>query len=84
MASFLKHVYIGKSNDIVDNKYPRAIRIKTIDAKSSTYVDFDVENNDKNPKFEAGDHVKISKYKNIYFKRIYFFMIEKVKGTLPS
>ena len=26
------------------------------------------ESNDKNPKFKVGDHVRISKYKNIFAK----------------
>ena len=30
------------------------------------YIDFDVENNDKDAKFEVGDHVRVSKYKNIF------------------
>ena len=29
-----------------------------------TYIDFGIENNDKNPKFKAGDHVRISKYES--------------------
>ena len=30
--------------------------------------DFDVENDDKDPKFDVGGHVRISKYKNIFVK----------------
>ena len=30
---------------------------------TSTYSDFEIENNNKDPKFEVGDHVRISKYK---------------------
>ena len=37
--------------------------MKPIDVKTSTYIDFDVE---KNLKFKVGDHVRISKYKNIF------------------
>ena len=33
--------------------------MKPVDANPNTYIDFYVENNDKNPKFEAGDHVRI-------------------------
>ena len=36
--------------------------------KSSTYIDSDVENNDKDPKFEVADHARISSYKNIFGK----------------
>ena len=38
--------------------------MKSIDVKSSTCILFGAENNDKDPKFEVGDHVRISKYKN--------------------
>ena len=40
------------------------IILQPINIKSSTYIDFDVENNDK----DLGDHVRISKYKNIFAK----------------
>ena len=33
---------------------------------SGTYIDCDVEHNDKDPKLKIGDQVRISKYKNIY------------------
>ena len=42
--------------------------MKCTDVKTSTYIDFDVENNNKNPKFKVSDHIKISKYKNIFTK----------------
>ena len=42
--------------------------MKSVDVKSSTYIDFDKENDKKDPKFEVGDHVRISKYKNIFPK----------------
>ena len=42
--------------------------MKAFDVKSSTYFDFNVENSDKDSKFEVGDHVRISKYKNIFAK----------------
>ena len=33
-----------------------------------TYFDFEVENNDKDPKFEVGDHARILKCKSIFGK----------------
>ena len=33
-----------------------------------TVVDFDVENNGKDPKFEFGDEVRVSKCKNVFEK----------------
>ena len=41
------------------------------DAKSSTYIDFNAENNAKDPELEFGDHVRISKYKSIFCKRLH-------------
>ena len=38
--------------------------------KSNTYIDFDKENSDKNPKFKIGDNVRISKY-NFFFAKCY-------------
>ena len=37
--------------------------MKPADVKSSMYIDFGVENNAKDSKFEVGDHVRIYKYK---------------------
>ena len=41
--------------------------MKPIDIKPSTYIDFNVENN-QNPRFKVSDHVRISKYKSIFAK----------------
>ena len=40
--------------------------MKPVDVKSNIYVDFNKENNKEGPKFKVGDHVRISKYKNIF------------------
>ena len=62
-------IYIDKFDDIVteyNNTYHRTIKMKPVDVKDNTSIDFEKEVNDKNPKFKAGDHVRISKYKNIF------------------
>ena len=47
------------------------------------------KNNDKDPKFKVGDHVRISKYKNIFTKGYTpnwsekVFVITKVTNTVP-
>ena len=46
----------------------RTIKMKLVDVKDNTYVDSNNEVNDKDPKFKVGDHVGISKYKNIFAK----------------
>ena len=62
-------MYIEKLDDIVNkynNKYLRAIKMKPVDVKSSTYIDSSKEFDDKDSKFKIGHIVRISKYKNIF------------------
>ena len=40
--------------------------MKPNEVKGNTYIDSIKEVNDKDPRFKAGDHVRISKYKNIF------------------
>ena len=42
--------------------------MKPINVKDNTYVNFGKDGSDKDPKFQVGDHVRISKYKNIFAK----------------
>ena len=42
--------------------------MKPADVKDNTCIDFKIEGNDKDSKFKVGNHVKISKYKNIFAK----------------
>ena len=42
--------------------------MKPIDVKPDSYAEYSVESNEKNPKFQVSDHVRISKYKNIFAK----------------
>ena len=71
MTSISKKVYTEKLDDMVhkyNNKKHRTIKLKPIDVKDNTYIDFGKEVNDNNPKFKVGDHVRIPKYKNIFAK----------------
>ena len=71
MTSISKNLYIEKLEDIVhkyNNKKHRTIKMKTIDVKDNTYIEFGKELNDNDPKFIIADHVRISKYKNIFVK----------------
>ena len=60
-----------------------------IDIKLSTYINFGVENIDKDLKFEIGNHVRISISKKIFAKECApncseeVSMIKKVKNTVP-
>ena len=92
MTSVSKNVYIDKLDDIVDeynNTYHRTIKMKPVDVKDNTYIDFEKEVNNKNPKFKIADHVKISKYKNIFAKGYTpnwseeVFVVSKIKNTVP-
>ena len=49
-----------------NNTYHTSIKIKPVDVKDNSYIDFKKEFNDRNPKFKVRDQVRISKYKNIF------------------
>ena len=71
MTAISKYVYIDKLDDIANeynNTYHRTIKMKPADVKDNTYIDFEKEVNDKDPKFKDGHCVRISKYKNIFAK----------------
>ena len=68
--------------------------MKLVDVKENTYIDSmewhsNKEVNDKDPKFKADDHVRISKYKKIFAKAYTqnwsekVFVIKKAKNTVP-
>ena len=89
MTAISKNVYINKLDDIAceyNNTYHRAIKMKPADVKDNTYIDFKKEINDKDPKFKVGDHVRNSKYKNIFAKGYTpnwseeVFLISKIKN----
>ena len=96
MSSISKNVYIDKLDDIVNeynNTYHRTIKMKPVDVKDNAYIDSmksysSKEVNDKDAKFKVGDHVGISKYKNIFTKGYTpnwsekVFVIKKVKNTV--
>ena len=91
MASISKNVCIDKLDDIVkkyNNTYHTSIKMKPVDDKDNTYIGFEKEVNDKNHKFRVGDHVRISKYKNIFPKGYMpnwseeIFIIKKIKNTV--
>ena len=90
MTSLSKNVF-DKLDDIVNeynNTYHRTIKMKPADVKDNTCINFKNEVNDKSLKFKVGDHVRISKYKNIFAKGYIpnwseeVFVIKKVKNTV--
>ena len=44
------------------------IKMKYPNIELSMYIAYDVEHNDKDPKFKVGDHARKSKYKSIFAK----------------
>ena len=91
MAVVSKNVYYDVLDDIVDkcnNTYHNSTKMKPIDVKSDSYAEYNVYSNAKDPKFKIGDHVRISKYKNIFAKGYTpnsseeVFVISKIKNTV--
>ena len=88
MTSISIKVCINKIDDIVNehnNTNHGTIKMTPVDVKSSTYTDFAIGNNDKDPKFEICDHIRISEYKNSFVKAYVpnwseeVFVIKKLK-----
>ena len=63
--------------------------MKPVDVKDNTYINFEKEVNNKDSKFKVGDHIRISKQKNVFAKGYTpnwseeVFIIKKVKNTVP-
>ena len=71
MTAVSKNVYFDVLDDIFDkynNIYHRTIKMKPIDVKSDYFAEYNEESNEKYSKFKVGDHVRISKYKNVFAK----------------
>ena len=92
MTAASKNVYFDVLDNIV-NKYNntvhRTIKMKPIDVTSDSYAEYNEDFNKKDPKFKVGDHVRISKYKNIFAKGYTqnwseeVFIVSKYKNTVP-
>ena len=87
-----KNVYFNVLDDIVDkynNTYHISIKVKPKDVTDSVFIEYNEELNKEDPKFKIGDHVIISKYKNIFAKGYTsnwskeVFIVKKVKNTVP-
>ena len=75
MTSLSKNERIDTLDDIFyNNAYQRTIKMKTVDEKPNTYIDFGIEYNDKDRKFKVGDHVRICN-QNRWFVREYYFSL---------
>ena len=85
-----KHMTVISKNayfDVLDNnlnkynnKVHRSIKMKRTDVTSNSYAEYNEDLNKKDPKFKVGDHVRISKYENIFpsqSKEV--FVVSKIK-----
>ena len=63
--------------------------MKPVDVKSDSFAEYNEESNEKDSKFKVGDHVRISKYKNIFAKGYApnwseeIFVVKKIQNTVP-
>ena len=88
MTAISKNVYFDVLNDIVDeynNTYHQTIKMRPIDAKNDSFVEYNEQSNKK----ILNLRVRISKYKNIFAKGYAsnwteeIFVVEKIKNTVP-
>ena len=93
MTTVGKNVYFNVLDDIVDkyNKtYHSSIKMKLKDVTDNSFVEYSEESNKKDPKFKTGDHVRMSKYKNIFAKGYTpswseeIFVVKKIRNTVPG
>ena len=87
MTTKSKIVSIDKLVD--NNAYDSTIKMKPVYVKDNRYIDSSKKGNNKDPKFKAGYHVRISKHKSHFAKRYTpnsseeVFAIQKFKSTVP-
>ena len=96
MTVISKNVYFDVLDDIVDeynNTYDKTIKMKPVDVGDDSFAEyngvaFNEESNEKDPKFKVGDHVRISKFKNVFAKEYTpnwseeIFVAKKIKNTV--
>ena len=92
MTAISKIVYFDVLVDIVDeynNTYHKTIKMKPVDVESDSFAEYDEKSNEKDPKIKVGDHVRISKFQNLFAKGYApnwseeAFIIKKIKNTVP-
>ena len=92
MTAISKSVYFDVLDDIVDkynNIYHKTIKMKPVDVEDDSFAEYNEESNEKDPNFKVGDHVRISKFQNLFAKSYTpkwseeIFIVEKIKNTVP-
>ena len=92
ITAISKNVYFDVLEDIV-NKYNntlhRTLKMKPINVIDDSFAEYNEDSNKRNPKFKVDDHVRISKFKNIFAKGYApnwseeVFVINKINNTVP-
>ena len=92
MTTISKNVYFDVLDEIVEkynNTYHKTIKMKPADVKSDSFAEYNEESNEKDPIFKVGDHVRISKFRNVFAKGYTpklseeIFIVKKIKNTVP-
>ena len=92
MTYISKNVYFDVLYDILDkynNTVHRTIKMIPIDVTGDCYGEYNEDFNKKVSKFKVGDHVRISKHKNIFAKGYApnwseeVFVVIKITNTVP-
>ena len=88
-----KSIVAERFTNYIVNEYSntniRTIKMRLVDVKENPYIDITKEVNDKDSKFKVGDHLRISKYKNIFAKGYTpnwfeeIFIAKEVQNTVP-
>ena len=92
MTAISKNAFFDVLDNIVDkcnNTVHKTIKMKPIDVTSDSYSEYNEDFNKKDPKFKVGEHVRTSKYKNIFAKWYApnwsgeVFVVSKIRNTVP-
>ena len=71
MTTISKNVYFDVLDDIADeynNTYHETIKMNPVDVGDDSFAEYNEESNEKDSKFKVGDHIRISKFKNVFAK----------------
>ena len=91
MTAISKNVYFDVLDDIVDeynNTYHKTIKMKPIDVEYDSFAEYNKDSNEKDRKFNVGDHVRVSNFKNVFAKGYTpnwseeIFIVKKMKNTV--
>ena len=92
ITAVLKNIYFDMLDDFLNkwnNTVHRTIKMQPIDVISDSYAEYNENSNEKYLKCKTGDHVRVSKYKNIFAKGYTqnwlkeTFVVSKIKNTVP-